>query len=578
MIPARNKPNRDVGARSRSAVARRLRDERGMGRARWTLVAALGAVGGLVSCFGVDGVTAPEDALYFPTGVAVSPGRSTLFVANSDFDLQYSGGTVMALRLGDGAGDAGSPIGMRARARAVVDAIARGESSAEACARIGSIPNPSDFLHPGPCQALDVAPYVGASVSVGAFATSLGLAANPSGTGLRLLATVRGDPSVTYFDVTDDRDLDARVWEAVTADAPCASGFCLECGAGAYPERCASSYRVGSSALASVRALTLPTEPVGLDTARAGLVDAVVVAHQTEGSASLIVGPWRAGDATYVAPFGSPSLAFVATGLADGPNSVRAIPAPRLVEAAEGAVAYRPGFLLTHRAAPVLTVMRYEADAASRPPRPYLVRAEEVVLSLGGDAGDSRGLAIDSTDRDACEARCGDASPDLACLDACLDVPMRVYVTSRAPASLLVGTITAERSQVGASTTSVIERISFDETVPLPIGPSEVIVGDVVGFDGEFERRVFAIAFDSRTLVSYDPERRAVDALIRTGRGPFGLAVDSGRGPSGEAESFLWVGHFTDSYLGVIDLDARRPTYGSMLVSFGPPVAPRGEQ
>src|SRR5258708_1187503 len=41
----------------------------------------------------------PTNQLYFPTGLAASPGRSLLYVASSDFDLRYSGGTVVGLDL-----------------------------------------------------------------------------------------------------------------------------------------------------------------------------------------------------------------------------------------------------------------------------------------------------------------------------------------------------------------------------------------------------------------------------------------------------------------------------------------------
>ena len=40
--------------------------------------------------------------------------------------------------------------------------------------------------------------------------------------------------------------------------------------------------------------------------------------------------------------------------------------------------------------------------------------------------------------------------------------------------------------------------------------------------------------------------------------------------------SFLYVGHFTDSYIGVVDLDMRRPeTFGSMFATVGAPTPPR---
>src|SRR6185503_3847296 len=60
------------------------------------LVTTLGA-----GCFIADtGASPPHDEFYFPTGLIVSPGGKTLYVINSDFDLQYTGGTVLAVDLG----------------------------------------------------------------------------------------------------------------------------------------------------------------------------------------------------------------------------------------------------------------------------------------------------------------------------------------------------------------------------------------------------------------------------------------------------------------------------------------------
>ena len=36
----------------------------------------------------------------------------------------------------------------------------------------------------------------------------------------------------------------------------------------------------------------------------------------------------------------------------------------------------------------------------------------------------------------------------------------------------------------------------------------------------------------------------------------------------------MLVGHFTDSYLGVVDLDQRRSTFGQMIANIGVPVPP----
>jgi hypothetical protein len=67
-----------------------------------------------------------------------------------------------------------------------------------------------------------------------------------------------------------------------------------------------------------------------------------------------------------------------------------------------------------------------------------------------------------------------------------------------------------------------------------------------------------------------------VDLIIKTGRGPHAIAFDTGDDGSGNLHSYLYVGHFTDSYLGVVDLDMRHPeTFGIMFASIGTPTEPR---
>src|SRR5438445_8675658 len=56
---------------------------------------------GLVGCYSTGDGPDPSAALYFPVGMAVSPGGHELYVANSDFDLQFNAGTVDVYRLDD---------------------------------------------------------------------------------------------------------------------------------------------------------------------------------------------------------------------------------------------------------------------------------------------------------------------------------------------------------------------------------------------------------------------------------------------------------------------------------------------
>src|SRR4051794_21959175 len=100
MQPSRANPRAATQARDivpRSSVPERARESVAH-RARGALTAAavIATVGG---CYiGNQGLDPPL-SFYYPTGLITSPGRSVLYVTNSDFDLQFNGGTVLTLDL-----------------------------------------------------------------------------------------------------------------------------------------------------------------------------------------------------------------------------------------------------------------------------------------------------------------------------------------------------------------------------------------------------------------------------------------------------------------------------------------------
>jgi hypothetical protein len=96
----------------------------------------------------------------------------------------------------------------------------------------------------------------------------------------------------------------------------------------------------------------------------------------------------------------------------------------------------------------------------------------------------------------------------------------------------------------------------FSDSIGLPFGPSRVMVGRVIDQSGQPAIRVFVVCFDSRSVVIFDPETRLKEAEV--------------------SHAFGYVGHFTDSYIGVIDLDQRRQTYAQIVLTVGVPTAPRG--
>ena len=54
----------------------------------------------VTSCYSTgDGTAPPASTFYFPVGLAVSPGGNVLYAVNSDFDLQWNGGTLQSYDL-----------------------------------------------------------------------------------------------------------------------------------------------------------------------------------------------------------------------------------------------------------------------------------------------------------------------------------------------------------------------------------------------------------------------------------------------------------------------------------------------
>ena len=111
--------------------------------------------------------------------------------------------------------------------------------------------------------------------------------------------------------------------------------------------------------------------------------------------------------------------------------------------------------------------------------------------------------------------------------------------------------------------------LGLTDSEPLAQGPSRVIVGRVRNERGDYETRVFAVSFDARMIYIYDPVKRRIDGQIRTGRGPHALVMDP-------VAPIAYVGHFTDSYIGLIDLDQGHPgSYASIVATIGVPLPPK---
>jgi hypothetical protein len=566
---------------------------------RRQLSSALLLAGLLGGCFtSTEGEPPPTDELYFPVGLSLfgetPDGPAFLAVANSDYDLHYNSGNVFVL-------DA-------ARIRALVP---RPCALDEHCVEVGvcdNTPNAANqnapsftcisapgvdpcadgrrrsaadrSLYPGRCEYQPIDDEMRLSVQrIGAFATDVLYRPNPDPSDAnklgRLFVPVRGDATLHWIDVRSDGTLDC----------------------GDDDGACDGYHRVGDDPdEENTRDLRLDPEPFALAASAEG--PAIVVTNRTTGKASLFVNDWAT----------RPTLKHALEGLPAYPVGIAALPTPAIVQALQAlhaepredtaladvaarwqSINYDPGFLVSFGNVAEVDLLRYFQQDPSQN-EDYLRRADRIGIHLNSAGYDSRGIAIQTRDRSTAELRCatragvdatclGDAaclgglSPEavdsyLSCVQEAASTPLDVYVANRSPASLLVG-----RTRPVVNDVQSAEVPDFYAAIPLTLGPSRVITGEVLVGEANgvrsYEPRVFAICFDSRRIFVYDPVRRMVDTEITTGRGPHAVAIDPDN-------ALLFIGHFTDSYIGVVSIDRRFPqTYGRTLATIGKPVPPR---
>jgi hypothetical protein len=495
----------------------------------------------LSGCFGPgEGVEVPRNQIYFPVGLVLSKGTpgdektenepSHLLVVSSDFDLQYNGGAVQSYDLGslesqllrgcttdrDCTDMDGNQIGEGVCRSGLCGGCPNGERDAA-----------EQLLYPGRCKPMALRPSH--SVKIGAFATDAIIRQSPKEDAERLFVPVRGDSTLHWIDVNDGR---------------------LDCGQGSDDSSCNDQHRAGDDAAENVRGIKLNAEPFAIDADAGG--NTIVVTNQTSGTASLFVNDWSTT---------GPRLAFALSSdrIPSRPVGIAAVPQP----AAVGEGPTSDAFMMTFRNSAQVRLFRFVPDlgpdaVTSNDSRPYLVDGGGIGIDANSVGSDSRGIAIDDSARKQAEARC---DGDAACLGEAALVPLDVYVANRAPSSLLVG-----------RTRPPEQYPFFFQSVPLTTGPSRVVIGQVHTPNDEDETRVFVACFDSRRVFVYDPQRARIETEILTGRGPHAMTVDTKR-------HLLYVGHFTDSYIGVYSLDLAFPsTYGTMVGTLGEPRPPRSSK
>jgi DNA-binding beta-propeller fold protein YncE len=505
-----------------------------------------------------EGVAPPPGKLNYPVGMALDPSGDRLFVASSDFDLRFNGGVIQVLDAEEirsylprsCAGDSECPAGWSCPSSDGVGSTLCVDASGSICGELGELSPEQRAKHPGACNPLPLERdgLILDAARIAPFVADVKYIPASGSRSARVVMPVRGDATLHWADVKSSPD-----------DA----GRELDCGQGADFGECDATHRRGDgSDERAPDGTQLPTEPFGLAASADG--STVFVGHQSQGKISVFANTAK-----------GPELQTVLDGLPSNPMGLAVVPPPRA--AAAMGIDYTLGLLVTFRypsgSIPNLELLRYYDEAAAAPAVPYLSRVGAATITISNNGLDSRGLALDSSQRSACESDCDvgrcsapEAEACRTCLIECATLPLDVYVANRAPHQLLIGHTGAADGALGRS-----DLPDFSDSAPLRGGPSRVVLANVLGTSGELEPRVFVMAFNSQLLYVFDPVARRVEAHVETGPGPQALVVD-------EQRALGYLAHFTDSYLSVIDLDRRHSSYGRVLLNVGVPEAPRSSK
>jgi len=566
-----------------------------------------------------DGTAPPTRNFYFPVGLKVSHGGSVLYAVNSNFDLQYNGGTLQSYDL------------RRIRQHALL--AMRDPTSPELPLTRPPAPgcpnNPPPFRPDGEgrqplgetcAPPVDSSVYVRDTAIIGAFATDLLLSLPPerlvvqapkatadappppAGTSSfdRLFVPVRGNATLTWASVKRDTFEGAPRPEDTRETYP---PFRVDCGQDA-DGRCDLFHQVGEDPdeEGNTRRITMPGEPFAASISEDGA--SIVITHQNETKSTLFsTGQSRFRvDTPDDRPY--PAIQFVADRVPFG--GVGIAPIPHDPDAFLGATSLpRPAFLQTSRAVAQISLLRQYSDeqggVGASVPRPFLDVEAAFPVNASPSGVDSRGIVIDPTPRLACKARvaavdsalgrtAADRDREIA---ACARKPARAFIANRSPAALLVGDLGAFEGVDGAYDP---DRLTIHTSVPLSAGASKVYLAPIVDRDGAYALRVFVVCFDSATVYIYDPDAGVLENVIRVAVGPFAMTFDPfdfeavarhEQVPIDARDAaiglrryrFGYVASFTQSFVQLLDLDNAVPnstTFERVVYTLGVPTNPKG--
>jgi hypothetical protein len=287
-------------------------------------VAAAGALAAVApACYSGGGGTAPPtNSFYFPVGLAVSAGGHVLYAANSDFDLQWNGGTLQSYDLASVRKDVASLLQANFASSEGDGAVPPSnpwlDASTQPTTQIPWFPNclsDAAVLYQGNriplgeacAPPVESARYIQDSAVIGAFVTDI--AVEPlslTGNGpTRMFSPVRGDATITWADLSYDDPNTLPPCISSNASNSCAnaganaslpSAFHIQCGQSASNLLCDGEHHTSTTAAGNTRQETLPGEPFGIALTQDGT--AVAVTALTEPMTSLLMSGFNPPPAT----------------------------------------------------------------------------------------------------------------------------------------------------------------------------------------------------------------------------------------------------------------------------------------
>ncbi|MCC6746542.1 MAG: hypothetical protein IT371_02725 [Deltaproteobacteria bacterium] len=485
-------------------------------------VLLLGTVGTSGCATENPGVTPSRDTFYFPTGLAMDPRRPVLYVTNSNADLRYNGGTLMALDLRALPADL-SQVGALTESKRLDCRPDRVESSRWECPE-------AQFVQ------------AGATLRIGDFPSEVRVTSD----GERLFVPVRGQNYLLWARITElaGGGVDLRCDDS--PDTGCGQAGKTDCPAW----DCAAPYRVKFSDRLQ---RDLATEPFGIYVNELAAVhidakggrrtcrDGGTAMSCTCGAAARRCDPNAATprDCCLEAPpLNHVYLAHLAGGevsyFASTPSGVEFRDQVGGFFTSSGSV--RGGFNLAatvpgDAGSPVLVSSRVDSVLGS-----FVIRGDlDIVptprqgLGVAAPGNDLRGVAV------------GPGGTQL-------------FVVNRAPPSL----IALERNErlPDRPFEPLWEVEVCSEPSLLRLGADPARPGDPTA------RLAFVVCFRDAEIFVVDVGLGKLVGRIPTGRGPNALELDPARRRA-------FIANFADNTVGVIDLDPSHRTYLQMMLRIG---------